>query len=114
MPKKGQKPTEAQRAALAKGRRSFTKGDERLQTRRKPRKTALSGRPPKEWRDYWRDAVNREEVLEAAEEILADPSHKLYAQVLAWATEQGYGKQADKLEVGGSVEIVIRDESRRR
>jgi hypothetical protein len=114
VPKKGQKPTEAQRAALAKGRKSFTKGDERLKTRRKPRKTALSGRPPKDWRDYWRSAVNRAEVLEAADAILADPSHKQYAQFLAWATEQAYGKQAEKLEVGGSLEIVIRDESRGR
>jgi hypothetical protein len=62
-------------------------------------KPGRSGRSPNEFKEMCRELASREETLAAVEEILDDKSHPMFMSALKWATEHGYGKAKESLEV---------------
>lgn len=61
------------------------------------------GRPPDEFRAMCRRlACSAESVVE---QILADKSHPAFNGALKWASEHGYGRPKESLEVTGKLEV---------
>jgi hypothetical protein len=62
---------------------------------------AGGGRTPDAFKAMCRELVTREQTLAAVDEILRDKSHPLFMSALNWATNHGYGKAKESLEVSG-------------
>ena len=64
------------------------------------RGAVMAGRPPDAFRASLRAAVSRDEVLaHVAAILLAGPDHPMFFKALDWATDHGYGKAAQSLDV---------------
>jgi hypothetical protein len=64
-------------------------------------KTGRSGRTPDAFKLMCRDLVSRDETLAAVDDILRDKNHPAFLGALNWATNHGYGKAKESLEVSG-------------
>lgn len=73
--------------------------------------TVNVGRPPDEFKAMCRALASSDKVREKVQQILADPDAypKLYIGALNWATEHGYGKPKESVELtgkdGGPIQI---------
>lgn len=85
--------------------RPFVKGDPRIRPGRN------GGRPKDEWKAALRALASADEVLDAVAAILSDPSHPQFLRALEYASERGYGKEAQGVEGDVRLTIVRRDES---
>jgi hypothetical protein len=59
------------------------------------------GRPKDEFKAICQRLASRDETIEAVTKILESPRHPAYLGALKWATENGYGKATETLEVSG-------------
>jgi len=59
------------------------------------------GRPPDEFKAAMRKLASSNQVLRHVRSVLNDPSHPQFMAAWKWATERGYGKTPDSLEVSG-------------
>jgi hypothetical protein len=59
------------------------------------------GRPPDEFKRAMRELASHDEVLSAVAKILRDPDHPQWLGAWKWATERGYGKSPDNVEISG-------------
>ena len=61
------------------------------------------GRPPDEFKALCRQLISRKETFVIAKMILDDPKEfpTLYIGALKWATEHGYGKPKESVELTG-------------
>lgn len=66
------------------------------------------GRPPDEFKKLCQQLASRDETIDAVTAILADPAHPAYLGALKWATEQGYGKAQESVNVTASGGLTIR------
>lgn len=57
------------------------------------------GRPPDEFKKLCRELATRDATIEAVKGILENPAHPAYLGALKWATENGYGKPKESVEV---------------
>lgn len=69
------------------------------------------GRPKDEWKAALRELASADEVLDAVRAILQDHSHPQFLRALEYASERGYGKEAQGVEGDVRLTIVRRDES---
>src|SRR5690242_9932012 len=74
---------------------TFTKGDPRIN-----RTIPGPGRTPDAFKAMCAELASSKEVEQNVRLILQDPDHPLYLGALKWATENGYGKPDQKVEVG--------------
>lgn len=65
------------------------------------------GRKPDWLKQACRRLVSSDTVLRAVREILADPDHPAFMSALRWASENGYGKPAQSVELRGSGESPV-------
>jgi hypothetical protein len=76
--------------------------------------TPGTGRPPDEFKAAMRALASSEAMLNHVQDVLNNPDHPQWLGAWKWATERGYGKSPDSLEVsgpgGGAVplEMVVR------
>jgi hypothetical protein len=61
-----------------------------------------SGRPPDEFKKLCQSLASRKETIDAVEAILKDSKHPAYLGALKWATENGYGRPKESVELTGS------------
>jgi hypothetical protein len=89
------------RKSAKKGRgKPFVAGDPR--SGRGPRKGAPNaGRPPDAFKALCQEMATRDETLAAVRAILADRTHPQFMAALKWASENGYGRPTQALEVTG-------------
>lgn len=59
------------------------------------------GRLPDEFKRMCRELVTRDATWKAVQAILKDPEHSHYMSALKWASEHGYGKPTETVEVTG-------------
>jgi hypothetical protein len=59
------------------------------------------GRPPDEFKRAMRELASSDEILEHVRQVLANPDHPQWLGAWKWATERGYGKSPDSVEVSG-------------
>lgn len=64
-------------------------------------KPGRSGRTPDAFKAMCRELVSRDETLAAVDEILRDKGHPMFMSALNWATNHGYGRAKESLEVSG-------------
>jgi hypothetical protein len=64
-------------------------------------KPGRSGRTPDAFKEMCRELASREETLAAVDQILRDANHPMFMSALKWATEHGYGKAKESLEMSG-------------
>ena len=57
------------------------------------------GRPPDEFKRICQALASRDETLKAVQAILEDPSHPAYLGALKWASENGYGKPQQPVDL---------------
>lgn len=60
-----------------------------------------SGRPKDEFKAFMRSLLSREEADAAIEAIIRDKDHPHHMKARQYATEHGYGKAVETLEVSG-------------
>jgi hypothetical protein len=60
-----------------------------------------AGRPTDEFKAMCRELVTRDATWKAVQAILKDPEHSHYMSALKWASEHGYGKPTETVEVTG-------------
>jgi hypothetical protein len=63
------------------------------------------GRPRDEFRELMRALVSSEEAIESLRELIADPTSPHHMRAREYATERGYGKEAQ------AVDTTVRDVS---
>lgn len=79
-----------------------------------------AGRPTDEFKALCRQLASRAKTFEVAEKILDNPEiyPSLYTGALKWATEHGYGKPTESIELtgkdGGAVIVRYVREDRKR
>ena len=70
------------------------------------------GRPRDAFKQLCRELASGEQTVENVRAILGDPKHQLFLGALKWATEHGYGKATEKVELsgadGGPIQQVIK------
>lgn len=57
------------------------------------------GRPPDEFKRLCQHLASRAETVAAVTAILNDPRHPAYLGALKWATENGYGRPEQRVDV---------------
>lgn len=57
------------------------------------------GRPPDEFKRICQALASRDETLKAVQAILADDKHPAYLGALKWASEHGYGRPQQTVDV---------------
>jgi hypothetical protein len=62
-----------------------------------------TGRPPDEFKARMRELVTRAEVEQELETVLGTRDHPQWLGALKYATEHGYGKPKESLEVSGKI-----------
>jgi len=58
-----------------------------------------TGRPPDEFKRAMAELASSDDVLRHVRNVLNDPSHPQWLGAWKWATERGYGKTPDQLDV---------------
>lgn len=86
------------------------KGDPRIRPGKGP-KPGTGGRPRDEFKALLRELASRPETVAGLDAILSDPAHPQYLRALEFVTERGYGKEAQAIEGGLTLNVVRRDES---
>jgi hypothetical protein len=90
----------------AKGR-PFQKGGDPRQGRGPKPGAPNAGRPRDEFKELCRAMVTREATISRVADILTDPDHPQFMRALQWATEHGYGKADQSLDIQGSVAVPL-------
>ncbi len=62
------------------------------------------GRPPNEFKELCRRLTTRKATVEAVKAILEDKTHPHFIGALKWATEHGYGKPKETVEVNATIQ----------
>jgi hypothetical protein len=60
-----------------------------------------TGRPPNEFKELCRQLASSAKTIEQVQKILMSPKHPLFMGALKWASEHGYGKPNQSLEIAG-------------
>lgn len=74
------------------------------------------GRPPDEFKELCRQLASGEITIANVQKILNNPRHAQFLPALRWATENGYGKPKESLELSadGSLSALIAGAYRRK
>lgn len=64
-------------------------------------KKGRSGRKPDAWKSRLREIVSSDVVLDELEQVLADSRHPAYVGAIKYATEHGFGKATETVEISG-------------
>jgi hypothetical protein len=59
------------------------------------------GRPPDEFKRLCASLASGDATVEQVKTILENATHPAFVSALKWATEHGYGKAKDSLEISG-------------
>lgn len=86
-----------EKAGKAGNKAGFRKGHDPRRNVTKPG----TGRPPDKFKELCRWLATRADTITAVREILEDPSHGAFIGALKWATENGYGKAPQSVELTG-------------
>lgn len=79
----------------------FAKGKDARRNVTKPG----SGRPPDEFKQRMRDLASSQAVYEHLDTVIQDPNHLQWLGALKYATEHGYGKAREHLELSGKLTL---------
>lgn len=76
-----------------------------------------AGRPPDEWRAKLRSFASRDDVMQHVLDVLTvGPNHPFFDRALQYATDHGYGKPKQSLEVEAgpaTLEALLADSHRK-
>lgn len=87
--------------------RPFRKGSDPRQGRGPKKGAPNAGRPRDDFKELCRQLASREKTVEQVAKILADPDHPQFMRALAWATENGYGKAEQSVELNGTLSVPL-------
>lgn len=62
-----------------------------------------AGRPPDAFRELCQGLASKDDTIKVVERVLKDDEHPAWLGALKWATEHGYGKPTQQVEVSGEV-----------
>lgn len=92
-------------------RKSVRLPDGRVAPGRGPRKGAPNaGRPPDKFKEMCRDLASSADIERCARRVLKNPNHPAWLGALKWATEHGYGKPKESIDLtsgGKSLEALL-------
>lgn len=85
---------------------TFAKGHDARRNTTKPG----PGRPPDEFKEMCQRLASKNATANRVARILKDEDHPFFISALKWATENGYGRAKETVEVSGpgGKELVVR------
>lgn len=82
-------------------------GKGKLLTGGMPGNKGGTGRPPDAFKALCQELASGAKTIDNVKTILGDPDHPQFLPALRWATEHGYGKAKDSVEVSGGVTVKL-------
>lgn len=79
----------------------FRKDDKRKRGRGPAKGAPNAGRPPDAFKEMCRQIASRGARALLAKQVMTDPTHEAFSSALKWATDHGYGKAPQSVELTG-------------